>query len=31
MKRAGLFHPRIFSDREWAEGYYKPELGNGKS
>ena len=23
MKRIELFHPRIFSDREWAEGYYK--------
>jgi len=23
MKRADLFHPQIFSDQEWAEGYYK--------
>jgi ubiquinone/menaquinone biosynthesis C-methylase UbiE len=23
MKRAQLFHPRVFSDQEWAEGYYK--------
>jgi ubiquinone/menaquinone biosynthesis C-methylase UbiE len=23
MKRAELFHPRIFSDQEWAAGYYK--------
>ncbi len=23
MKKAELFHPRVFHDREWAEGYYK--------
>lgn len=23
MKRADLFHPRIFDDQVWAEGYYK--------
>ena len=23
MKRAELFHPRVFNDKEWAEGYYK--------
>ncbi|HDS06916.1 MAG TPA: class I SAM-dependent methyltransferase [Bacteroides sp.] len=23
MKRAELFHPRVFDSREWAEGYYK--------
>jgi hypothetical protein len=23
MKRAELFHPRIFSDQQWAEEYYK--------
>ncbi|MBN2170040.1 MAG: class I SAM-dependent methyltransferase [Candidatus Krumholzibacteriota bacterium] len=23
MKRGELFHPRIFDDRAWAEGYYK--------
>lgn len=23
MKRADLFHPRIFSDQQWAEGYYQ--------
>jgi ubiquinone/menaquinone biosynthesis C-methylase UbiE len=28
MKRAELFHPRIFSDREWAEGYYKRNVKN---
>jgi ubiquinone/menaquinone biosynthesis C-methylase UbiE len=28
MKRAGLFHPRIFSDRDWAEGYYKRNAKN---
>ena len=22
MKRIELFHPRVFSDHEWAEGYY---------
>ena len=28
MKRADLFHPRVFSDREWAEGYYKRNAKN---
>jgi ubiquinone/menaquinone biosynthesis C-methylase UbiE len=28
MKRAELFRPRIFSDREWAEGYYKRNAKN---
>jgi ubiquinone/menaquinone biosynthesis C-methylase UbiE len=28
MKRADLFHPRVFSDREWAEGYYKRNVRN---
>jgi ubiquinone/menaquinone biosynthesis C-methylase UbiE len=28
MKRADLFHPRIFSDQEWAEGYYKRNAKN---
>jgi ubiquinone/menaquinone biosynthesis C-methylase UbiE len=23
MKRGALFHPRVFDDRAWAEGYYK--------
>ena len=23
MKQAGLEHPRVFDDKEWAEGYYK--------
>jgi len=23
MKRAALFHPRVFDDPEWAQGYYK--------
>ncbi|MGD8777501.1 MAG: class I SAM-dependent methyltransferase [Ignavibacteria bacterium] len=23
MKQIDLFHPRIFDDQEWAEGYYK--------
>ena len=23
MKRIDLFHPRIFHDQVWAEGYYK--------
>ncbi len=23
MKQNALFHPRIFHDKEWAEGYYK--------
>lgn len=28
MKRAQLFHPRVFNDREWAEGYYKRNAKN---
>ncbi|MFC1830990.1 class I SAM-dependent methyltransferase [Thermodesulfobacteriota bacterium] len=28
MKRANLFHPRVFSDKEWAEGYYKRNAKN---
>ncbi len=28
LKRANLFHPRIFSDQEWAEGYYKRNAKN---
>ena len=28
MKRAELFHPQIFSDQEWAEGYYKRNAKN---
>jgi len=28
MKRANLFHPRIFSDQEWAEGYYNRNAKN---
>lgn len=28
MKRAELFHPQIFSDQEWAEGYYKRNANN---
>ena len=23
MKQISLFHPRVFNDREWAEGYYE--------
>ncbi len=23
MKQAELFHPRVFDEKEWAEGYYK--------
>jgi len=23
MKQIDLFHPRVFRDQEWAEGYYK--------
>jgi ubiquinone/menaquinone biosynthesis C-methylase UbiE len=30
MKRAELFHPRVFSDQEWAEGYYKRNAQNIK-
>jgi ubiquinone/menaquinone biosynthesis C-methylase UbiE len=28
MERADLFHPRVFSDEEWAEGYYKRNAKN---
>lgn len=28
MKRAELFHPRVFDDQEWAEGYYKRNAKN---
>ncbi len=28
MKRAELFHPRVFNDKEWAEGYYKRNAKN---
>lgn len=28
MKRAELFHPRVFSDQEWAEGYYQRNAKN---
>jgi len=28
MKRANLFHPRIFSNQEWAEGYHKRNAKN---
>jgi ubiquinone/menaquinone biosynthesis C-methylase UbiE len=28
MKRIELFHPRVFSDPEWAEGYYKRNRTN---
>ena len=28
MKRADLFHPRVFSDEEWAEGYYQRNAKN---
>ena len=30
MKQNGLFHPRIFNDHEWAEGYYKRNKGSIK-
>jgi ubiquinone/menaquinone biosynthesis C-methylase UbiE len=30
MKRAELFHPRVFSDQEWAQGYYKRNTNNIK-
>ena len=30
MKRYNLFHPRIFNDQEWAEGYYKRNEKNIK-
>ncbi len=28
MKKQELFHPRVFDDREWAEGYYKRNARN---
>ena len=28
MKKADLFHPRVFSDQTWAEGYYKRNTRN---
>ena len=28
MKRAELFHPRVFNDRDWAEGYHKRNAKN---
>lgn len=28
MKKQELFHPRVFDDREWAEGYYKRNAKN---
>ncbi len=28
MKKQELFHPRVFNDREWAEGYYKRNVKN---
>jgi ubiquinone/menaquinone biosynthesis C-methylase UbiE len=28
MKRIELFHPRVFADQEWAEGYYKRNRTN---
>lgn len=28
MKRADLFHPRVFTNQEWAEGYYKRNAKN---
>jgi hypothetical protein len=28
MKQIGLFHPRVFDDQEWAEGYYKRNRKN---
>lgn len=30
MKQNDLFHPRIFNDQEWAEGYYKRNKGSIK-
>lgn len=30
MKKQELFHPRVFDDREWAEGYYKRNAKNIK-
>lgn len=28
MKRIKLYHPRVFSDQEWAQGYYKRNVKN---
>jgi len=28
MKRSELFHPRVFTDEDWAEGYYKRNAKN---
>ncbi len=28
MKQAELFHPRVFDDQEWAEGYYTRNVKN---
>lgn len=28
MKQAELFHPRVFDQKEWAEGYYKRNKGS---
>lgn len=28
MKQIDLFHPRVFNDQEWAEGYYKRNRKN---
>jgi ubiquinone/menaquinone biosynthesis C-methylase UbiE len=28
MKQIELFHPRVFNDQEWAEGYYKRNRKN---
>lgn len=28
MERAALFHPRVFDDPEWADGYYKRNVKN---
>ncbi|GBC61499.1 class I SAM-dependent methyltransferase [Desulfonema ishimotonii] len=28
MKQAELFHPRVFNDEKWAEGYYNRNAGN---
>jgi len=28
MKKADLFHPQVFTDQEWAEGYYKRNVKN---
>ncbi len=30
MKRADLFHPRVFTDQDWAEGYLKRNARNIK-